>query len=108
MTSPSGQCWDRYIFNIFISNIDSGVECTLSKFAYDTKLRGAVDMPKGQDAIQRDLDRLEQWDQENLMKFNKAECKVLHLGQGNPPYQYKQRDERIKYRPTEKDSTSGW
>ncbi|GAB0185359.1 hypothetical protein GRJ2_001001200 [Grus japonensis] len=23
------------------------------------------------------------------MKFNKANCKVLHLGQGNPQYQYR-------------------
>lgn len=34
------------------------------------------DMPKGHDAIQRDLGRLEQCPQENLMWFNKAKCKV--------------------------------
>jgi len=40
------------LFNISVGNTDSGIERILSKFAEDTKLRGAFNTPAGRDAIQ--------------------------------------------------------
>ncbi|GAB0210385.1 hypothetical protein GRJ2_003504300 [Grus japonensis] len=94
----------RALVSIFVGNTDSGIACALSKFADDTKLCGVDDTLEGRDAVQRNLDRPERWACANRMKFNKAKCKVLHVGRGNPKHNYRLGREWIESSPEEEDS----
>lgn len=58
--------------------------CTFAKFTGDIKMSSVVDKIEGKDAIQRNLGL-----KSGPMKFKKAKCKLLLLGQGSPKYMYR-------------------
>jgi len=54
-------------------------------------------------AVQRELDRLEEWARENLMEFKKAKCKVLRMGWGSPKHKSRLGREWIESSCAKKD-----
>lgn len=57
------------------------VENVLGEAAEPGQSRGSFQVTlEARNSIQRDLDRFERWTHDNLRKFNKAKCKMLHLG----------------------------
>ena len=52
---PQGAVFRPVLFNIFISNVDGGIECFFSRLANDTKLSGAIITAEGMNAIRGTL-----------------------------------------------------
>lgn len=87
------------LFDSFVGDLNSGTECSLTKFTDNTNLCGVINtLP-----LQKHLGRLERWGHLNLMKSNNPKHKVLHLGEGNPKHQYRLDREWIESSPEKKD-----
>lgn len=88
--------WD--LFDIFVSDMGSGIQCTLSKFAINTELCGAADTLEGRDAIQRGLGRLEMG-LCNLYEVQQCQVQGPVYGSGQPTHKYRLERERIESSP---------
>lgn len=55
-------------FNVFIDDLDDGMECTLRKSADDTRIEGVADRPDDDADVRRSLSRLEHWEERNVIK----------------------------------------
>ncbi|KAK4819741.1 hypothetical protein QYF61_010835 [Mycteria americana] len=88
------------LFNIFVSDLDAGIECTISKFAHNTKLGALLTLRRPCRGI---LHRLEHWAVINGMKCNKSKCWILHLGRSNARHKYKLGEEWLESSPAERD-----
>uniref|UniRef100_A0A803TK60 Reverse transcriptase domain-containing protein n=1 Tax=Anolis carolinensis TaxID=28377 RepID=A0A803TK60_ANOCA len=100
---PQGSVLGPVLFNIFINDLDKGLEGMIIKFVDDTKLGGIANTPEDRSRIQNDLNRLERWVETNKMKFNRDKCKILHFSRKNGNQRYRMGDTWLDSSVCEKD-----
>lgn len=74
---PQGLTLDPVLFSVFINDLDTGVECILSKSDVDTEWKVFLTAWR-----EEGLDRL-------FTKFNKGKCHMQHLGQHNASHRHR-------------------
>uniref|UniRef100_A0A8C3FHN3 Reverse transcriptase domain-containing protein n=1 Tax=Chrysemys picta bellii TaxID=8478 RepID=A0A8C3FHN3_CHRPI len=85
---PRGSVLGPILFNLFINDLEKGVNSEVANFADDTKLLKIVKTKADCEELQKDLTKLSDWATKWPMKFNVDKCKVMHLGKNNPSYTY--------------------
>lgn len=98
---PQGSVLGPALLNIFNTSLEIGFKCSISKFADDTKLEGAVDSPERPKALQMYLDRSERQAMINGMKFKKLKCWILHQARSNTRHKCKIGEKWQDSRPAE-------
>ena len=76
---PHGSVLGPLLFLVYINDLPACVTSEARLFADDCILYRTVNTQEDVSAIQDDIDRLQEWEEKWLMKFNPEKCEVLRV-----------------------------
>ena len=109
---PQGSVLGPVLFLIFINDLPLKVLSPLSLFADDSKIftrivssenEDKVYENTGKDVLQQDLANVLEWAKKWKMEFNVDKCKIMHIGNKNPKYNYNMDGKNLQETLKEKD-----
>ena len=85
---PQGSVLGPTLFVLCVNELPSLVNSNMLMFADDAKLFRKIQDDTDVQNLQEDIDMLENWSREWLLKFNVAKCKTMHCGTSNTRHEY--------------------
>ena len=101
---PQGSILGPILFIIFINDLPEVVGSMCKIFADDCKLYGSISSRADQDQLQEDINRLCQWSDDWLLKFNVRKCKVVTFGTQKFEFDYTMIEDGIAQELNREDS----
>ena len=84
---PQDSVLGPILFLLHINDLPDNVQSQVRLFAEDTAVYLTICGPDDSATLQRDLDRLQQWEAQWDMEFNPGKCQVLHITRARTPIQ---------------------
>ena len=85
---PQGSVLGPCLFIYYINDLPELIKCLIKIFADDTKAYQAIKSLSDNELLQWSINKLVEWTDKWLLKFNSNKCKILHLGKNNPKHKY--------------------
>ena len=80
-SSPGISVGPPPISPVHLNDLPQWIESSITLFVDDTKVWRVIKTDDDQKALQSDLDRLMEWSDKWLLKFNQEKCKVIYIGE---------------------------
>ena len=81
---PQGSVLGPLLFLLYVNDLPSCLTCSVRMFADDTKMWKLIAQNSDSYDLQQDLERLREWNDQWLLKFNPDKCHVMHIGHDVP------------------------
>ena len=100
---PQGSVLGPLLFILYVNDIPEIVKSAVKMFADDAKLFTSTESVSKREELQKDLETLDKWSDDWLLKFNVAKCKRMHLGYNNQGFDYRMEGHQLERIEEEKD-----
>lgn len=99
---PQGSVLGPILFTIYINDLPDALESVCKLFADDTKIFKSINNANDVNILQNDIDKLVNWSDRWLLKFNSSKCNHMHLGDSEA-HSYKMGNDILNSVTEEKD-----